>query len=401
VTPVLLNSWEAFYFNFDGEKLLRLGSEAKSLGVDLLVLDDGWFSNRSDDNSSLGDWTVNEKKLGMSMQELVRRIHDMGLKFGLWVEPEMVSENSDLYRSHPDYALRTPGREPVRSRNQLVLDFSRREVVDHIFDALCAVLDGTGIDYIKWDYNRSIVDIYSAGRETGRVLYDYILGLYDLLDRIGKRYPAMLIEGCSGGGGRFDAGMMYYTRQTWCSDNTDAIDRLKIQYGTSFGYPADVMGAHVSIVPNEQNGRITPLRTRGITAMPGTFGYELDPSKLSEAEKKEIRAQIRMRNQDADLIFHGDYRRLSSPFTDPVTAWSITAKDGSRVILSAVKTALEFDAQQYVRLAGLTPDAWYRREEDGVLFVANALMEAGFPLPAQKGDYTAYEWHFTRVDARA
>ncbi|MGI6107223.1 MAG: alpha-galactosidase [Lachnospiraceae bacterium] len=400
VTPVLLNSWEAFYFDFDGDKLLGLAKEARDLGVDLLVLDDGWFSNRKDDNSSLGDWTVNERKLGMSLAELTGRVHSMGLKFGLWFEPEMVSEDSSLYRAHPDYALQVPGRGPVRSRNQLVLDFSRKEVVDNIFGQLCAVLDGTGIDYIKWDYNRSIADIYSrTAGDQGRVLFDYILGLYDLLDRVGKRYPRMLIETCSGGGGRFDAGMLYYSRQIWCSDNTDAVDRLRIQYGTSFGYPTDAMGAHVSKVPNEQNGRITPLMTRGITAMSGTFGYELDPAKLPAEEKDEIREQIRLRNRDAAVIFHGDYRRLTSPFEDPVTAWTFTSKDGARVIFNAVRTEQQFDATVYVRFAGLTPGAVYRREEDGAEFPADALMEAGLPLPRPRTDYQAYQWHFTRVGA--
>lgn len=401
VTPILLNSWEGCYFDFDGEKLLNLAGEAKNLGIDLLVVDDGWFGKRDDDNSGLGDWYVNEKKLGMSLAELAEKVRGMGLSFGIWVEPEMISEDSDLYRAHPDYALQIPGRKPVRGRNQLVLDFSRREVVDNIFDQITKTLDTCTPDYLKWDCNRSISDVYScAAKEQGSVLYDYVLGLYDLLDRIGRRYPKMLIESCSGGGGRFDAGMMAYSRQIWCSDNTDAVDRLRIQYGTSFGYPNEAMGAHVSKVPNEQSGRITPLATRGIVAMAGTFGYELDPAKLGEDEKEEIRAQIRERRRIQDLIFFGDYRRLSSPYTDPVTAWSYTAKDKSAFVLSAVRTELHFgdEPTKFIRLAGLPEEACYRREEDGRVFSGAALMEVGIPLPHEGGDYRAYEWHFTRTD---
>jgi alpha-galactosidase len=366
----------------------------------MLVMDDGWFGKRDDDYSGLGDWTVNEKKLGMPLEELTRAVHEMGLAFGIWVEPEMVSEDSDLYRAHPDYALQIPGREPIRSRHQLVLDFSRKDVVDNIYSQLIAVLDAAKPDYIKWDYNRSIADVYTfAGKDQGRVLYDYILGLYDLLDRIGKRYPKMLIETCSGGGGRFDAGMLYYSRQIWCSDNTDAIDRLRIQYGTSFGYPNDSWGAHVSKVPNEQNGRITPLATRSITAMAGTFGYEFDPAKLSDKEKEEIRQQISTRHRYESLLFFGDYLRLTSPYTDPVTAWMHAAKDRSEFLFCAVRTELHFgdEPRKYIRLHDLPKDAFYRRETDGAVFPAAALMETGLPLPPESGDYASWQWHFVRV----
>ena len=260
---------------------------------DMLVLDDGWFGKRDDDNSGLGDWYVNEKKLGETLGGLVKRVNDLGVKFGIWIEPEMISEDSDLYREHPDCALTIPGRKPVRSRNQLVLDFSRKEVVDGIFGQISAVLDNANIEYVKWDMNRSLMDVFSVmTKDQGRVMYDYVLGLYDFLDRMVKRYPDLLIEGCSGGGGRFDAGMLYYTPQIWCSDNSDAVDRLRIQYGTSFGYPVSAMGAHVSAVPNHQTGRITPLHTRGVVAMSGTFGYELDLLKLTEEEKDEVRSEI-------------------------------------------------------------------------------------------------------------
>ncbi len=315
IRPVLLNSWEAFYMDFDGADILALAEQAALLGMDMLVLDDGWFGKRNDDLAGLGDWYVNEEKLGGEMKELIYWVHRKGLKFGIWVEPEMVNEDSDLYRAHPDWAMVIPGRKPVRGRHQLVLDFSRKEVVDYIFESICKVLDMGTVDYLKWDYNRSIADVFShTASDQGKVLYDYILGLYDFLERLTQRYPDMLIEGCSGGGGRFDAGMLYYTPQIWCSDNTDAIDRLRIQYGTSFGYPACTMGAHVSVSPNEQNGRVTPLETRGIVAMSGTFGYELNPENLSDDDKEKIRLQIARRKEVAELIHSGKYYRLTSPF---------------------------------------------------------------------------------------
>ena len=278
--PVLVNSWEAAYFNFSGETILKLAEEAAALDMDMVVLDDGWFGQRNDDNSGLGDWQVNEEKLGYSLGELARNINDLGLKFGLWIEPEMVSEDSDLYRAHPDWALAVPGRRPVRARNQLVLDFSRKDVRDHVFSQICHVLDNANVEYIKWDMNRSIFDVYSREtKDQGRVLYNYMLGVYDFLEKLIARYPDILIEGCSGGGGRFDPGMLYYTPQIWCSDNTDAIDRLRIQYGTSFFYPVSCVGAHVSAVPNHQTGRSVSMETRAVTAMAGTFGYELDLSR--------------------------------------------------------------------------------------------------------------------------
>ena len=259
--PVLINNWEATYFDFTGEKILDIARQAKELGVEMMVLDDGWFGKRDSDCSGLGDWQVNVQKLGGSLGSLVSRINGLGMKFGIWMEPEMVSEDSSLYREHPDWAFAVPGRKPVRGRSQLVLDFSRKEVADYIFDSICRVLDSAHIEYLKWDMNRSIADVYSAagkmagGNSPGSILYRYMLGLYDFLERLTKRYPDLLIEGCSGGGGRFDAGMLYYTPQIWCSDNTDALDRLQIQYGTSFGFPISAVGSHVSAVPNHQTRR--------------------------------------------------------------------------------------------------------------------------------------------------
>ena len=399
VRPVLLNSWEAYYMDFDGADILALAEQAALLGMDMLVLDDGWFGKRNDDYAGLGDWYVNEEKLGGKMKELIYWVHRKGLKFGLWVEPEMVNEDSDLYREHPDWAMTIHGRNPVRGRHQLVLDFSRKEVVDAIFESICKVLDMGTVDYLKWDYNRSIVDVYShTAKDQGKVLYDYILGLYDFLERLTQRYPDMLIEGCSGGGGRFDAGMLYYTPQIWCSDNTDAIDRLRIQYGTSFGYPASCVGSHVSICPNEQNGRVTPLATRGITAMSGTFGYELNPEVLSEEEKDEIRAQIRRRNELAELIHFGSYYRLSDPFDGECSAWAFVSKDRSEALINHVNLEIHGNRPvTYVRMRGLESGAAYRDTESGKVYPADALMQVGLPMPAPFGDYGALQIHLVKI----
>ena len=293
--PVLINNWEATYFDFTGEKIIEIAKHAAELGVEMLVLDDGWFGKRDDDLAGLGDWTVNEKKLGMPLSQVAEKIRALGMKFGIWIEPEMVCEDSDLYREHPDWAFTIPGRKPVRARYQLVLDYSRKEVVDGIFTQIAKVLDETKADYVKMDMNRHLTDVWSktAGEQNqGAILHRYMLGVYDFLERLHERYPALLIEGCSGGGGRFDAGMLYYTPQIWCSDNTDAIERVKIQYGTSFAYPSCTVGSHVSAVPNHQTGRTTELATRAAVAMAGSFGYELDLNLLTEEEKEQVRAQL-------------------------------------------------------------------------------------------------------------
>lgn len=395
VRPVLVNSWEASYFDFDGDTLYELAKEAKHAGIDMLVLDDGWFGKRDDDNSGLGDWFVNEKKLGGTLGDLIKKINDLGVKFGIWVEPEMISEDSDLYREHPDWALTIPGRNPVHARNQLVLDFSRKEVVDHIFDQICKVLDQGNIEYVKWDMNRSLMDVFSRGTEDqGRVMYDYVLGLYDFLERIVTRYPDLLIEGCSGGGGRFDAGMMYYTPQIWCSDNTDALDRLQIQYGTSFGYPVSAVGSHVSAVPNHQTGRITSLHTRGVVAMAGTFGYELNLGKLSEEEKQEIRLQVEEYRKFAPLIQTGLYYRLSDPAREEYAAWAFVSEDQKEVLLNVVLQEIHGNMTvNYVKLQGLKCSAIYRDTETGKIYNGAALMEAGIPMPVEMGEFKAYQMH--------
>ncbi|MBQ9060661.1 MAG: alpha-galactosidase [Firmicutes bacterium] len=399
--PVLLNSWEACYFDFDGDKICRMAEEARDLGMDMVVLDDGWFGQRKDDLRALGDWTPNEQKLGCSLGELSRRIHGMGLSFGIWMEPEMVSEDSDLYRAHPDWALQVPGRDPVRSRYQLVLDLSREEVADAVYEQICKVLDSARIEYLKWDANRHIADIYSARDEggcidvqpSGMILHKYVLGLYRILEQLRRRYPGLLIEGCCGGGGRFDAGMLYYTPQIWCSDNTDPIDRLTIQYGTSFGYPPEVMGAHVSASPNQETGRATPLETRAVVAMAGTFGYELDPAGISEADRDQIRCQIPRFQEDHSLICSGKYYRLTDPTRDEVGAWMVVSQDGSKAVLSAVRTGAGISSercgqplQEKLRLRGLEDDRDYRIIETGMSRTGRQWMEEGLALDTMGKD---------------
>ena len=395
IRPILINSWEAAYFDFTGDTIYELAKAAKEVNIDMLVMDDGWFGKRDDDNSGLGDWFVNEKKLGGTLGSLIQKINDLGVKFGIWIEPEMISEDSDLYREHPDWALTIPGRNPVHARNQLVLDFSRKEVVDHIFDQICKVLDQGNIEYVKWDMNRSLMDVFSRGtKDQGRVMYDYVIGLYDFLERIVTRYPDLLIEGCSGGGGRFDAGMMYYTSQIWCSDNTDALDRLQIQYGTSFGYPISAVGSHVSAVPNHQTGRITSLHTRGVVAMAGTFGYELNLGKLSEEEKEEIRSQVEEYRKFAPLIQTGLYYRLSDPSKEEYAAWAFVSEDQKEVLLNVVMQEIHGNMTvNYVNLQGLKCSAVYRDTETGKTYNGAALMEAGIPMPVEMGEFKAYQMH--------
>lgn len=391
--PVLINSWEAAYFDFTGDTIVELAKEAKALGIDMVVMDDGWFGKRNDDNSSLGDWYVNEEKLGGTLTKLIERVNAEGVKFGIWIEPEMVSEDSDLYREHPDWAITIPGRKPVRSRNQLVLDFSRKEVRDEIFKRICAVLDQGNVEYIKWDMNRSLADIYAPN-----VTYDYVLGVYDFLEKLTNRYPDILIEGCSGGGGRFDAGMLYYTPQIWCSDNTDAINRTRIQYGTSFFYPVAAMGSHVSAVPNHQTGRVTSMHTRGVAAMSGTFGYELNPALLNAEEKAEIRAQLAQYREYQELIREGDYYRLSNPFQDNFAAWMVVSDDRSKALVSVIRLTAEANpSAAYVTLKGMEEDAFYREKTTGKVYPGAALMEAGILLPAAVSEYEAYQIALERV----
>ena len=398
IRPVVFNSWEASFFDFTGESLLKLADEAKGFGADMLVVDDGWFGDRNDDLRALGDWKVNEKKLGMTLGDLVDKVNEKGLSFGIWFEPEMINEDSDLYREHPDYAMAIPGEKPVRGRNQLVLDFSRKEVVDNIYDQMCGILDQGNIEYVKWDCNRSISDVFSyTAEDQGKVLYDYMIGLYDLLERLTERYPDLLIEGCSGGGGRFDAGMLYYTPQIWCSDNTDAMDRIHIHYGTSFGYPISAIAAHVSACPNQQTGRTSSMKTRFVSAMTGAFGYELDPAEIPEDESALIKDQITHYKKYADLILNGSYYRLTDPDRENVAAWEYVSSDRSEVLLCAVLQENHGNEHaHYVVPKGLEPGAIYFDTDSDKTFHSDALMDMGFPLPIATSDGEAYIYYFKR-----
>ncbi len=393
--PVLINNWEATEFNFNAEKLVEIAQGAAGLGIELFVMDDGWFGTRDTDLSGLGDWSVNLKKLPGGLEALVPRIQKMGMKFGLWIEPEMVSENSDLYRAHPDWALGAPGRPQTRGRSQLVLDFAREEVREYIYQAMRQILDSAEISYVKWDMNRSLSDVWSAALppdRQGEVYHRYVLGLYEVLERLRQDYPNLFIEGCSGGGGRFDAGMLYYTPQIWCSDNTDAIDRLRIQYGTSFCYPASTMGAHVSAVPNGQTGRDTPMETRGVVAMSGTFGYEMDLGKVSQEERETIAQQVQRYKDHWDLIENGDYYRLSSPFEEgPFTAWAHVAPDRRRALVSLVTGSMRA-APPFVtlRIKGLDPDLEYRVNGEET-YRGDVLAQVGYPVPILMGDYQSLQ----------
>ena len=399
--PVLINNWEATYFGFDTEKILHIAEEAARLGVDMLVLDDGWFGKRDDDCSGLGDWFVNETKLSGGLHDLVETIKGMGMRFGIWFEPEMISEESDLYRKHPDWAIRIPDRAPMRSRYQLVLDMANPEVQEYLFRVMSDVLHSADISYVKWDMNRSISDWYTrtlpADRQ-GEMPHRYVLGLYALLERLTAAFPDVLFEGCSGGGGRFDAGMLYYCPQIWCSDDTDAYERTKIQYGTSFFYPVSAVGSHVSTVPNHQTGRITPFETRGTVAMAGSFGYELDLNLLSDGEKQEVAEQIRQFKTYGPLIHNGKYYRLTNPMAEDAALWEFAAQDGSEVLVQGMLFHAEANVlRRTVQLRGLDAEKRYRLDGTEQVYTGAALMAGGVLLPKAWGDYTPVTMHFSEV----
>lgn len=397
--PILVNNWEATYFDFDADKLYHIAEEAKNIGLDMFVLDDGWFGKRDSDHSGLGDWYVNEEKIKGGLPALADKIHALGLKFGLWIEPEMINEDSDLYREHPDWAFKVPGRAMNRSRYQLNLDITRKEVREHVMNQIFQVLDACKADYVKWDMNRSVDNVFSAAlprEKQGEVYHRYVLALYEMLESLVQRYPDLLFESCSGGGGRFDAGMLYYSPQIWCSDNTDAIDRLKIQYGTSFGYPVSAMGAHVSVCPNHQTGRTTPFETRGMVASSGTFGYELDLMKMSEEDKELARQQIRMYKEMEALVQTGDYYRLENPFENhDYVLWQFVSKDKKETVVCGVR--LHSDANSCIYLVyprGLAEKLLYKEAETGKVYTGAALMKAGIVLPLTTGDYQPVRFRF-------
>ncbi len=395
--PVLINSWEAAFMDFDDVKLVEIAKAAKKMGVDLLVMDDGWFGKRDDDNSGLGDWYVNENKIKCGLHKLVEQINDLGMKFGIWFEPEMVSEDSDLYRAHPDWAMQIPGRHAVRSRNQMALDMSRKEVQDYLIKRINAVLDDANIYYVKWDINRSLADIWSnalPAEKQGEVYHRYILGLYRVMDEIILTHPDILFEGCSGGGGRYDAAMLHYYPQYWVSDNNHPIDRLKLHYGTSFVYPTCTMGAHIS-----DSGKLVPLKTKAVVAMCGTFGYELDATHLSEEEQALCKEQSDLFRKYYPITFFGDFYRLTNPFAPGnMTAWQHVTKDKSKSLLSVVVTNLTCNGpQEYIRAKGLEEDAFYRMNGGRELYSGAVLMNAGIPIPREVPEYTAFQYYLEKA----
>lgn len=399
--PVLLNNWEATYFDFTADSLERIAAAGAGLGVELLVLDDGWFGRRDDDTTSLGDWVPDRRKLPGGLEDLARRVNARGLSFGLWIEPEMVSPDSDLYRAHPDWCLHVPGRARSEARSQLVLDLSRREVRDFVYDAISTLFRAVPVTFVKWDMNRPLTEIGSPALPPSRqqeAAHRYVLGLYELLERFTRTFPHILFEGCCGGGGRFDPGILYYMPQIWTSDNTDAIGRLRIQYGASLAYPPGVMAAHVTAVPNHQVGRVTPLRTRGDVALAGAFGYELDFAKLASDDRNEIRRQIAAHKKFGSLLLAGDLYRLVSPFEGArdACAWLVTAPDAGEALVTHVTILAQPAASaphRFLRLRGLDPKKTYRDTASGSAYSGALLMQAGLPVPAATGDFVSRQWH--------
>lgn len=384
VRPILINSWEAFYFDFDAPKLLGLADAATDLGMELFVLDDGWFGKRDDSTSSLGDWYPNEEKLKGTLKELAEKINAKGLKFGLWIEPEMTNKDSDLYRAHPDWLLAEQGKRICHSRTQYVLDFSKKEVREYIGDMLENLLAEVPVSYIKWDMNRTFSEVFSNGNDReyqGKVCHKYILGVYELYERLTSRFPHVLFESCASGGARFDPGMLYYAPQGWTSDDTDAIERLKIQYGTSMIYPVSCMGSHVSASPNHQTNRVTPIETRADVAYFGTFGYELDLLKLGEEDKAEIRRQIAFMKEKRDLIQKGTFYRLKSPFEGNETAWMIVSEDQKKALVGYYRVMQPVNVGfKRLKLKGLKEDTCYKVSGYAYDCYGDELMQVGMIL---------------------
>ncbi len=400
--PILINNWEATYFNFNADKIEAIATAGQQLGIELFVLDDGWFGKRDSDNSSLGDWFVDRNKLPNGLPDLVQRVKSLNMEFGLWFEPEMISPESELYRNHPDWCLHVEGRRRTQARRQLVLDLSRADVQDYIVTVVSDILSSAPITYVKWDMNRNMTEIGSAllpaecQRETA---HRYMLGLYSVLERITTAFPHILFESCSGGGGRFDPGMLYYMPQTWTSDNTDAVSRLKIQYGTSIVYPVSAMGSHVSAVPNHQVNRITSLSTRGHVALSGNFGYELDLTRFSEEEQVEVKAQVALYKEVRHLVQFGDFYRLLSPFEGNDTAWMFVAKDKSEAFAVFVTVLQEPNpVLGRFRLQGLDAGKNYVLKGSETVYGGDELMYAGLPKPQFHGDFSSAVFHFKAVN---
>jgi alpha-galactosidase len=399
--PILINNWEATYFDFNNEKIKELAKESSKLGIELFVLDDGWFGKRNSDESSLGDWFVNEEKIKGGLNLLASEINEMGMKFGLWFEPEMISPNSKLYEEHPDWCIHIEGRTRSQARNQLILDLSRKEVCDAVIKMLTNILKSAPISYVKWDMNRNMSEIGSPSwpaKKQKEVVHRYMLGLYRILENITSDFPNILYESCSGGGGRFDGGMLYYMSQAWTSDDTDAIERLKIQEGTSLVYPPSSMGSHVSAVPNHQVGRITPLNTRGVVAMAGSFGYELDITKMSNEEKEEVKAQVEFYKNIRAIVQYGDLYRLKSSFNSNEVAWMNLSKDKNKVVVSYVKKYGEANVlPRRLKLKALEENSLYKVNETGEVFGGDELMYIGLEIGELFNDYQAKIWTLSKI----
>lgn len=400
--PILMNNWEATYFDFDKETILALAAEGKKLGMELFVLDDGWFGQRNDDTSSLGDWQPNVEKLGGTLEQLIATINQIGMAFGLWIKPEMVSPNSRLYQKHPDWIIRVTNQEPQQVRHQYVLDLSRKEVQDYLIATLTNLLTENNISYIKWDMNRNITDSGSSSLEREQqkeLAHRYILGLYRVLDEITKRFPDVLLESCAGGGGRFDPGMLAYSPQIWTSDDTDAIERLEIQKGAALIYPQASMSCHVSAVPNHQVGRITTLKTRGMVAQQGNFGYEFNLLELSEKEKADIQQQITEYKTIRETMQFGEFRQLQVYDNRNEYAW-LQQKNDQVIVSHVFVQAHGNTVPKRLKLSGVQPDRYYLSADDGKMISGRELMNIGLSLPVPTHDYFATRWCFTQVSDR-
>lgn len=399
--PVLINNWEGTYFDFDEKKIFDIAKEASKHGIEMLVMDDGWFGKRNDDRTSLGDWFVNEEKLKGGLKKLVDNVNSLGMKFGIWFEPEMISPESELYKKHPDWAVHIEGREPGQVRNQLVLDLSRREVIEYVYESVASILRQANIEYVKWDMNRPFTDIGSSELDAdrqGEIMHRHTLAVYELQGRLLKEFPYLLLENCSSGGARFDPGMLYFSPQIWCSDDTDAIERLAIQESTALMYPLSVIGAHVSDCPNHTVGRVTPFKTRGIIAMAGTFGYELDVTKIPEEDRDMIASQVETYKKYCPLIQSGDYYRIASYQNNHYfDCYEIVSKDKKEAIFVFVQVIAQPNMHSMrVKLKGLDNEAKYKI--NGTVYDADALMNGGFIIKRPWGDFQAELFHIEKIN---
>ena len=399
--PIVVNNWEATYFDFDNDKLFKIIDGAKDIGADTFVLDDGWFGKRNDDKSGLGDWHVNEIKLAGGLQAVIERCKQNGLKFGLWFEPESISEDSDLFRAHPEWAVGKKGSSYAHSRNQLLLDLTCEKAVEYVFKSIAKLLKKYDISYVKWDVNRSITECFSntlAAERQGEFMHRYVLGVYSLAEKLTSEFPHVLFEGCSGGGGRFDAGMLYYFPQIWTSDDTDAYERARIQWGTSICYPVSAMSCHVSVCPNHQTGRTVPLSTRAAVATLGAFGFELDPSKMTEEEKCVSKCAAEDYRKIQDLALCGDLYRLSDPFNEICFCEMLVSKDKKKAYIEGERLrGKPWDNDSLIKLQGLDESKTYYIKELDIKASGKALVSIGLLMPSL-GDYESWKWHISAIE---